>query len=566
MHSSVFFRWSKRAIDIVGAICGLLLVGVVLVALWVLVRIRLGSPVLFRQPRPGLHGRVFTLLKFRTMTDARDHNGELLPDAERLPSFGRWLRSTSMDELPSLWNVLVGDMSLVGPRPLLVQYLPLYTARQRLRHEVRPGITGWAQVNGRNAVDWEERFEMDVWYVENRSLWLDIRILWMTVAKVLARHGVTAAGEATMGAFQGQPTKQAMSETGSMPSASPARAPGAVRARVLAIRSYLPEQVLDNATLAKLFPEWPADKILAKTGIAERRIAAPSQTAADLACEAARRLFETGACAPGDIDFLLLCTQAPDYVLPTTACLLQHRLGIPRSAGALDFNLGCSGFVYGLSLAKGLVETGAARRVLLLTADTYSKYIHPSDKSVRTLFGDGAAATLIGPAEEEDTTAGIGPFVFGTDGSGGGKLIVEAGGFRLPASEETAREVTDDSGNTRSQNHLFMDGADVMTFSLTEVPKAVAALLDRSRRDRDSVDLFVMHQANRFMLDALRKKLKLPEAKLPVLVEHCGNTVSSTIPMALQHLLETGRIQRGTKTMVVGFGVGYSWAAANLDF
>lgn len=336
-------------------------------------------------------------------------------------------------------------------------------------------------------------------------------------------------------------------------------------ARIAALASFLPAQVLSNETLAALYPEWPADKILAKTGIHERHIAAADQTAGDLALAAAQQLFAQGNYRAEQVDFIILCTQAPDYVLPTTACLLQHKLGLPRSAGALDINLGCSGFVYSLSLAKGLIETGSASCVLLLTADTYSKYIHPLDKSVRTLFGDGAAATLVCRAAPGESGS-IGPFVFGTDGSGAGKLIVEAGGFRQPSTAETAQEYTDSSGNVRSRQHLYMDGADVMTFSLTEVPKAVDALLAKAGQQREDVDQFVLHQANRFMLDALRKKLKLPADKLPVRVENCGNTVSSTIPLTLQQLQREGRLAVGTRTMLVGFGVGYSWAAALVQF
>jgi lipopolysaccharide/colanic/teichoic acid biosynthesis glycosyltransferase len=168
----------------------------------------IGRPVLFQQTRPGLSGRAFKLVKFRTMTDDRNANGELLPDAERLPKFGRLLRATSLDELPELWNVLRGDMSLVGPRPLLMDYLPLYNERQRKRHDVRPGITGWAQVNGRNELAWPDRLEQDVWYVENRSLWLDIKILFMTVKKVLIREGISAQGEATMSKFEGNKSER----------------------------------------------------------------------------------------------------------------------------------------------------------------------------------------------------------------------------------------------------------------------------------------------------------------------------------------------------------------------
>jgi len=193
----------KRLFDLVLAVLALLILGIPLLLLTWQVRRKLGSPAFFRQPRPGLDGRPFSLVKFRTMTDACDTSGQLLPDAKRLTPFGRFLRSSSLDELPELWNVLKGEMSLVGPRPLLMEYLPLYSKGQARRHEVRPGITGWAQINGRNALSWEEKFKLDVWYVDNRTLWLDIKILWLTVRKVLVRDGISAAGEATMPRFTG---------------------------------------------------------------------------------------------------------------------------------------------------------------------------------------------------------------------------------------------------------------------------------------------------------------------------------------------------------------------------
>lgn len=195
----------KRLFDIFAAAAALVALSPVLFCVALLARRRLGTPVLFRQTRPGKNGRPFEMLKFRTMTDARDSEGRLLPDAERLTSFGRFLRSTSLDELPELWNVLKGEMSLVGPRPLLMEYLPLYSAEQARRHEVRPGLTGWAQVNGRNALSWEEKFAFDVWYVDNRSFWLDIKIILLTIAGVLKRSGISAEGEATMPRFSGTP-------------------------------------------------------------------------------------------------------------------------------------------------------------------------------------------------------------------------------------------------------------------------------------------------------------------------------------------------------------------------
>ena len=338
---------------------------------------------------------------------------------------------------------------------------------------------------------------------------------------------------------------------------------GEIAARIRAIATHLPETVLGNAELAGLFPGWSEGKILDKTGIEARRVAGPDETASDLAFEAARRLLSTGACAADEIDFLVFCSQAPDYVLPTTACVLQERLGLRRDIGAMDFNLGCSGFVYGLSIAAGLIAAGAARNVLLLTADTYSKYINPLDKSVRTLFGDGAAATLIGASEDGGS---IGPFVFGTDGRGAKDLIVEAGGFRTPRCAETAIEIGDRMGNVRSRDNLYMNGANVMAFTLREVPRTFARLLEKTGTVPDDYEHVVLHQANKFMLDALQKKLGLPDRQVPRHFEAIGNTVSSTIPFVLASLEEQGRLQAGARIMLIGFGVGLSWAGGTVTW
>lgn len=202
----------KRVFDFLGSAAGLLLLSPVIISLCLLIRMNHGTPVTFRQIRPGKDGKPFRMIKFRTMTDERDADGELLPDRERLTAFGQFLRSTSLDELPELWNVLKGDMSLVGPRPLLMEYLPLYSERQARRHEVHPGVTGWAQINGRNALSWEEKFELDVWYVENQTLWLDIKILFLTVWKVVKRDGISQDGEATMSRFTGSNVQNSQGE------------------------------------------------------------------------------------------------------------------------------------------------------------------------------------------------------------------------------------------------------------------------------------------------------------------------------------------------------------------
>ena len=269
-----------------------------------------------------------------------------------------------------------------------------------------------------------------------------------------------------------------------------------------------------------------------------------------------------GAAAPGDIDFLLYCTQSPDYFLPASACVLQDRLGLPRSCGALDFNQGCSGFVYGLSLAKGLIESGQARRLLLLTADTYTRYIHPLDRSTCTLFGDGASATLVEAAEGGE--AGLDAFVFGTDGRGARQLIVPAGAHRRPRSAETAVETTDADGNVRSSDNLYMNGREIFRFAISEVPRAMSALLGRAGLSGDEIDWLVPHQANRFMLDELVKRLGIPREKTPYVFENSGNTVSSTIPIVLEAMLADGRLKSGDRAALIGFGVGYSWAACTM--
>ena len=338
-----------------------------------------------------------------------------------------------------------------------------------------------------------------------------------------------------------------------------------MRVAIRAIEYYLPERIVTNEELAREFPGWSIEKIQGKTGIVERHIAAPGECSSDLGYQAASRLFDTGVCSPGEIDYLLLCTQSPDYFLPTTACLLQDRLKIPESAGALDFNLGCSGFVYGLGLAQGLLRTGQASRVLLITAETYSKFIHPQDKSVRTLFGDAAAATLIEAVSGENDSEPA-PFVFGTSGKGGGNLIVPTGGMRTPSTPESAVAACDENGNWRSQDNLFMDGAEIFSFTLRAIPDCVSRLLARANRRMEDIDFFVFHQANRYMLEHLRKKLGIPEGKFSLCLSHCGNTVSSTIPIALKHAQLEGRLREGQLVMLVGFGVGYSWGATLLEW
>lgn len=325
-----------------------------------------------------------------------------------------------------------------------------------------------------------------------------------------------------------------------------------MKAFIKAISYHVPENNLSNEDLNKLFPEWSVDKISSKTGIFNRRIADSETFSSDLGVAAAEKLFEEHNISRSDIDYILFCTQSPDYFLPTTACLVQSRLGIPTSAGALDFNLGCSGYVYGLSLAKSLVVSEEATNVLLITAETYSKFIHDEDKSNRTIFGDAASATLI----SNDGFAEICKSSLGTDGRGAENLIVKRGGLRHQNTTDLIG-VKDEYNNARNDNYLFMNGAEIFNFTSEMVPVLVENTLAKNNLSLPEIDLFIFHQANKFMLNHLRKKIEIPEEKFFYHLENCGNTVSSTIPIALAEAQKEGLISGNI--LLAGFGVGYSW-------
>lgn len=330
---------------------------------------------------------------------------------------------------------------------------------------------------------------------------------------------------------------------------------------IKAISYYLPDRVVTNEDLVKEFPEWDVEKVYSKVGVKERHLAGESETAGDLAEKAARKLFEEYQVSPSDIDFLLLCTQSPDYRLPSTACILQDRLGIPTSAGAFDYDLGCSGCIYGMAVAKGLIAAGLASNVLLLTAETYTKYLHPDDKSNRTIFGDGAAACLI---SKEKGLAEIGEFVFGTDGSGADNLIVKTQGARFP--ERTGLSTEDDDGHVNREDFLYMNGSAIFNFTLEQVPPMMKQLLEKSGLGKDDIDYYVFHQANKYMLNTLRKICGISKDKFHIDLEHTGNTVSSTILISLKDSLEQGLICPGMKVMACGFGVGLSYGGTILHF
>ena len=329
---------------------------------------------------------------------------------------------------------------------------------------------------------------------------------------------------------------------------------------IKAISYYLPEKIVTNEELVKEFPEWSVDKVAAKVGVNSRHLAATDETAGDMAEKAARKLFAEYNISPSTIDFVMLCTQSPDYFLPSTACILQDRLGIPTSAGAFDYNLGCSGCIYGMAMAKGFITAGIAKNVLLLTAETYNKYLHSADKSNRSIFGDGAAACLI----STDGFAEIGEFTFGTDGSGFKHLIVETGALRK--KEKTGVDSIDDDGHVRREDYLYMNGSAIFNFTLDIVPAMMKEILKKNGIEQDEIDYYVFHQANKFMLNTIRKVCLLPKEKIYIDLSTTGNTVSSTVLIGLKNCIENRLINKSMKVMVSGFGVGLSWGGTILFF
>lgn len=318
-------------------------------------------------------------------------------------------------------------------------------------------------------------------------------------------------------------------------------------ARITAISTHLPGCLLSNQELARRFPAWTAEKIYSKTGILERRIAAPGETAGDLALKAAQNLLNSTNIKHDDIDLLLLVTQTSDQALPSTSCRIHQELGLSSRCGTFDLNQGCSGYIYGLAVADGVIAAGAATNVLLLTADTYSKLIDPCDQSVVTLFGDGACATLI-QADPSGIQKGIGPTQFGTDGGGAELLYCNYAGWRAPLSE---------------QKPLQMDGPGILSFTLSVLPKALQEYLEENSYTLHDYDHVVFHQANKFILDKLYAKIGANDKGI-VSMKYTGNTVSSTIPFALKKLLEEPGNSNCRRVLLGGFGVGLSWGFTSI--
>ncbi len=326
---------------------------------------------------------------------------------------------------------------------------------------------------------------------------------------------------------------------------------------------HLPETLLTNDELKNSFPEWNVTEMYQSTGVFSRHIAKPDETPSDLAFNASEKLLSENNLDRNTIDFILFCTQSNDYITPTTACILQHKLNIPTSAGAIDINQGCTGFLYGLSVADGLIKAGTANNILLLTAETSSRYINKKDKSSRFLFGDGSTAALISNIPGK-LGLEIGKFVLGTDGKGFQNIIIKYGGARHALSEAASDEIKDEYGNIRTSSNFYMNGNAVFLFSINMAPKLIKQTLEKSNLNIADIDFFVLHQANKIILETIRKKLCIPEEKLIIDLETTGNTVSSSVPIVLANISNKEQIKKGNKILIAAFGVGYSWGATVL--
>jgi 3-oxoacyl-[acyl-carrier-protein] synthase-3 len=331
-------------------------------------------------------------------------------------------------------------------------------------------------------------------------------------------------------------------------------------AYIKAISYYLPNRVVTNEELIKEFPEWSVEKVAQKVGVESRHLAGENETAGDMAEKAAKRLFEEYQINPKSIDFLLLCTQSSDYFLPSTACILQDKLNLPTSAGAFDYNLGCSGCIYGMAIAKGLIAANIAKNVLLLTAETYNKYLHPLDKSNRSIFGDGAAACLI----SSEGFAEIGEFSLGTDGQGAENLIVKTGAARH--KNPTGSLIEDEEGHIWYDDYLYMNGGNIFNFTLEAVPLMMKDIMAKNGLEKEQINYYLFHQANKFMLNTIRKVCVIPKQQFYVNISTTGNTVSSTVLIGLKDCIENGTIKHGDIVMISGFGVGLSWGGTILKF
>lgn len=333
--------------------------------------------------------------------------------------------------------------------------------------------------------------------------------------------------------------------------------------KIIAISYALPDHIVNNADLEKMNDGWELEKFTSKTGVLERREVADDETAFTLGLQACRSLLSVNNIDAKKIEALIVCTQTPDFVMPPNSCLLHAELGMRSDALAFDFNLACSGYVYGLDLASSLIKSGRVKNVLFVAGDTYSKLMNKKDRSIRTLFGDGVSATYI---EETTTSSNITNILLGTDGKKYDHFYIEAGGARYPSNEETSLEYTDKSGNVRSKEQICMNGFGVLSFFNSIIPKEVGKVLDSASIGIDDVDYFIFHQASKLALDGISKALKISEDKMIVNMADTGNLVSASIPVVFARAIDDGHIKRGDTVLLCGFGVGLSWGTALVKY
>ena len=311
------------------------------------------------------------------------------------------------------------------------------------------------------------------------------------------------------------------------------------------------------------FPDLKIKELTRLTGVFSRAISATSETSVDMAVQASEQLFSQNKLDKSSIDFVIFCSAGGDYITPASACIIQDKLGLPQQCGAFDFNQGCTGYIYGLSLADSLIKAGNASNILLLTSETITKTIHLKDKANRSIFGDAATASLIRVSQSESK---MGKFIFGTDGSRFDQIIIKHGRERFPLPQFAEADFLDEFGNVRNHANFYMNGSEVFNFSVAKAPELVNALLEQSNLVLEDIDLFVFHQANQIILETIGRKLKIPQEKIVIELENTGNTVSSTIPIALQKAIETRKCKRGDKILIAGFGVGFSWGGSIINF
>ena len=327
------------------------------------------------------------------------------------------------------------------------------------------------------------------------------------------------------------------------------------------IEYYLPENIVTNADLQKENPDWNLEKITEKTGVYQRHIAGKNETAYDLSIKACDKLFQTND--KNNIDGIIYCTQSPDYIMPSNSFLLHKYFGLKDEIFAYDFNHACTGYIYCLAMANAFVKAGMAREILLVNADTYSKYINPKDRSTRVLFGDGAAATIV---KKSGRKRGIIDIDLGSSGSGYNKFWIPAGGLRSPKSSSTSIEIEDDRSNIRTQNDIEMDGFGVWSFINSVVPKQVDRLLKRNSVEKTDVDQFIFHQASKMTLESIMRSMKLNEEKVFINIRNTGNMVSASIPISLRDAIDQGEIDHGSTLVLSGFGVGLSYGAILMEY